>query len=480
MQAYLVFDEGQVFLISPDSRWFRSNRPVKELWEKYPDERSRILVLQDQKWIEKWGAKEADLVEFQSGPPKIMSVSDIPAASMCKARPSFVEDIVEGVNLDHPDTEIPINILDSTTMYLVEALAVIGLGAEILVTGPSKSGKTWTARDLMKAIFEAIVSEAVPGLTPENVRVMILNAGERVGDVRQTTQQVITPYRGVLHIEHFVGFTSAVAVKNIRFSKKRMHRLVESGVALGNRHTIVCIDSIWGAMQALTQATQNSSGGLAGKGISRDALVEGKEFLFAGRIPKESGGGSLTQVVTCLHEGAGSGSEVVYKEIGGNLASVEIRHRVENDRSIPRPWLDFNFTDAREAVLFGPERHQLYLDFQSRALRAGEGNPGRALGYLRELFDRFGWDIPAIRERWAKEGAAAPRRREREARREEPAEPVPSVAEIVDFGGQLVERGLLNLPISETQAHWLHGAGVTLKRLKEHLEAGGKLSGLYS
>lgn len=321
-------------------------------------------------------------------------------------RLDFDLDLVGGLRLAHPQEEFPISVTGERTMQIARVIAPFGKGGLLIILGPSDTGKTWTSRFLVEALFTIAKDPSLEVLQKENTLFVFLALGERVADVRRSVRKVATidgyvskPWEDVLkHPEKYAdvpheiyhAFRGVNGIKNVRMAIGRARTSVCEG-----RDVIFVIDSLWGAGTLLSQAL-GAEGGFAATGVSRNALNYIKdEMLFAGNVP---GGGSLTLILTALDEGPKTASRTILEEIGPPKATLLWASR-DNPAGTPFPWFDMQVTTSREIEGFLPPAR---LAFHEQAKeRLAVLNFGLQLKRLQAWFDAVeGWDPEAITGYW--------------------------------------------------------------------------------
>lgn len=523
MRKGLVLQQNGRTVAVPSS-WLQRNisfsQMIAEAAAKHPDTSDNqfesLAISGDQ--VQKWDLRFADeaTFELEGGQVVVKAVNGLADAEVCRNRPHFLDDLVEGLQLRFGTEEIPIDRSGLFNMKLMRMIAPIPFGGKGAITGPANCGKTWMMRDLTRALLSP---EVIPTPSRTEVDIIAVDVGERVPDVG-TRADIFADYTGPINIEHYHGFQHFTATNNALIARERAHRLTEMGHCV-----FLLLDSLWGLVRQLGKTS--NGGGYAGKGVPTQALEQALPFLHAGRV---AGGGALTVIPTSLDEGEGTRSRVVLDEVGWQTMTSVWPLRLESPWR-PRPWLDLALVGTRELEQFlKGERYELHLELQRRLWEGRRGKYADALEYLLELAQVPGTleeSVPTWRERWAKEDEKAKREKALEdhqalvnvasrlkvttdakkvgalvaagmamevlwedlaeaAYARVPPEPevdphpeLPPPEEYVALGKRLEEEGVTQRSFKFATACKIRAAGVTLEELEKHLRAGGRPSDLY-
>lgn len=397
------FVEKDIYILVPAGELLLTTEDKKEFFRKVPTLSPEL--------VEKWDIRMGDVVKYSLQGNQIVVLA-INGRTQKIMRSHFMKHLVGQRKLAHSVRELNSTICDNLTMKILRAKAPFGLGALSLILGPSKSGKTWTARAYLDAVLACTDQEL--GLKKDNTVIICLSVGERVGDARKMAAGLARyPH---LNTYFFTGATPATILLNAELSRSVTQTFVTEGYDV-----FYFLDSAIGLVKGLGQIKSIAGEGFASSGVPTGALQwVVNNYLFFGSVP---GGGSLTPIVTSLYEGEKTSSGTVAHEIGKPTATSLVMHYTEKNPTTPRPWIDMTETGTRELEdMLNPERLQLHLDFAMRMERAAIGEKGfdahkAILTYLRQFLLTIPFEEKAIRASWAREDADWAEREVQEAYR---------------------------------------------------------------
>jgi transcription termination factor Rho len=272
--------------------WLR--RFTKGQLMKQAEEQGLLL---DPVYVEKWGIRNGDLIQFSQDETKLepVLVNGIDSESISKGRIKIVG--ADSVEPQYAHERLPLERYGDVAVRAFTWLAPVGKGHRLFIVAPPNAGKTWVIRDVWKSSLKLTVDD-------QKLFVIGLHAGERAEDgtvlrtIRNETEhdrtrtEFYTSPDGDPEEAHFYMTEYVV---------ERARRMCESGYDV-----VLVVDSFSRVLMSHSRSakiSKPSGAGLISGGVSTASVTAVKRLLS---VAGDFGSGSLTIVGTMLVSGRNS------------------------------------------------------------------------------------------------------------------------------------------------------------------------------
>lgn len=314
-----------------------------------------------------WGLLEGDEIVFRRNASSLALASVWGCTDQDKmAKRPVYDELVSAPSTRprYPQEEWPIDILGNSTMRAFRAIAPIGPGSQVFVSGEWGTGKTWTARFAVEALLE------IARTGERKMAFCILQAEERTVDLPKMAD-LVARYPEVL-IRHLTA-VRGVHGKYAKLNIAEMALSVVKSLYVSGYHVIYVVDSLSGLAVGVYGPHSPSKDRTTPGGVSEWALAQvARHTAVAG---SGVGGRSVTGLYTALAGESGSRGGRINEEAGGPASSSMWVH---TKKARAFPMIDISGTATRELndILSGtPGRLELHEQI------------ARWLGSQRSLFD---------------------------------------------------------------------------------------------